>query len=165
VALFFSAVGILIFQVFQTQEEILEPLSESWVFASYLWSLSVLPGSTVRSIVKKQHHANDYWIAVAQLTRPDRRKSETARSPPKRSLSGAGEKGTMLGTWSAVVEVVPHASVEPSDRVYPCAHEKLQHEKPKEPSDEPIGWNRYGCHCPSSGARCFVAPRYCWRRE
>jgi len=46
-------------------------------------------------------------------------------------LSGAGEKGTMLETWSVVVEVFftrvsNQAIVCIADR-YSCPHEKLQH--------------------------------------
>ena len=84
-AVFLSAIGIFVFQVVQTQialhhgespvkafqicqQELWHVLLNPWLFAAYLLILAVLLGDSVRTIVKKQHQANDLWMAAALLT-------------------------------------------------------------------------------------------------
>jgi hypothetical protein len=81
---FLFAVGNLILFVFQTQKAIHSGQSPTsafqasqqtfwhillspWVFTAYLLVLVVLLWSTVRTIARKQHHANDLWLAAAFL--------------------------------------------------------------------------------------------------
>src|ERR1700744_5012730 len=47
----------------QTWHIVLNP----WVFTIYLLVLFVLLWSTVRAIVRKQHHSNDFWLAAMFL--------------------------------------------------------------------------------------------------
>ncbi len=79
---FLLSAGIIVLQFFQIQEAIRageSPASAArafqqqfwhillnpWVFTTYLLVLVTLLWSTVRTIARKQHHPNDFWLAAA----------------------------------------------------------------------------------------------------
>src|SRR6476661_5607576 len=64
---------------------------------------------------------------------------------------GAGNQRRMLATWSLVREVVLTRVSNQPITCTPAHARDSSTPKSKEPSDEPIGWNRYRRHCPISG--------------